>query len=86
MIDRSEAVNLARNWLDGDEHEGIGITYKGVKALAEAVLKMDEYIKAQSPEGKLGMVLVPADKLTYADCYRFGINPLSLPQIRGDQK
>lgn len=41
-IDRSDAVNLARNVLaQKDDPE---ITTKGIVALAQAVLAMDEYI------------------------------------------
>lgn len=50
-IDRSDAVNLARNVLDTDKAIG-GITDKGVKALAEAVLRMDEYISKLAPEAR----------------------------------
>jgi hypothetical protein len=45
MIDRGEAVNLARNWLDDPLH---GITDNGIDALAKAVLAMDADISAQS--------------------------------------
>ena len=39
-LDRGDAVNIARNVLDVDSRIG-GLTDKGVKTLAEAVLAMD---------------------------------------------
>lgn len=46
-IDRSDAVNLARNIRD---QEVRAVTDKGIDCLAEAVLRMDEYIRALQPE------------------------------------
>ena len=40
MIDRSDAVNLSRNVLDGEYTP----TAKGIQCLARAVLQMDAYI------------------------------------------
>lgn len=49
MIDRSDAVNLARNYLDRDYPP---LTPHGVKTLAEAVMAMDEYIAALTPRSE----------------------------------
>lgn len=49
MIDRSDAVNLARNVLREETH--YTITPVGVRRLAEAVMAMDEYIRMQ-PEAR----------------------------------
>lgn len=46
-IDRSEAVNLARNWIADPVR---GITDKGIETLAVAVLRMDSYISAALQE------------------------------------
>lgn len=49
-IDRSEAVNLARDWLDSQAPKGgMHITNKGIKTLAEAVMNMDAAIRALAP-------------------------------------
>lgn len=52
-IDRSEAVNLARNWLD--ETPGVGgwdMTQRGIRTLAEAVMRMDEHIRSLASANK----------------------------------
>lgn len=43
MIDRSDAVNLARDWTTRPQ---VDMTTKGIFCLAEAVLRMDEYIRS----------------------------------------
>lgn len=43
-LDRGDAVNLARNWLDKDAG-GWGVTTEGVRILADAVMRMDEELK-----------------------------------------
>lgn len=43
-LDRGEAVNLARNWLDDPMRH---ITDNGIEALAKAVLAMDAYLLTQ---------------------------------------
>lgn len=48
MIDRSDAVNLARNFVDGTTQ--FMPTEKGVLCLAKAVLAMDAYILSLRPE------------------------------------
>lgn len=42
-FDRSDAVNLARNYLDGMYSNGL--TPKGVETLAKAVMAMDEVLR-----------------------------------------
>lgn len=50
-IDRSDAVNLARNL---QEHGRFSeVTVQGIAALALAVLAMDEYIRSSRPEAGL---------------------------------
>lgn len=51
MIDRSDAVNLARQRVK----TGCTLTEKGIDVLADAVMAMDEYIRnLTSPEEKRG--------------------------------
>ena len=45
--DRADAVNLARNVLDGVLVDGWLVTPTGARCLASAVLRMDEWIKAK---------------------------------------
>lgn len=47
-VDRSEAVNLARNMLT--VHECKGITDKGVRVLCEAVMAMDSALAQQGEQ------------------------------------
>lgn len=49
-IDRSEAVNLATNYLDFFRKNNIELSVTGATKLANAVLSMDAYIKALSAE------------------------------------
>ena len=46
VIDRGEAVNLARNWLTDPVR---GITDKGIECLARAVMAMDEALRSSGP-------------------------------------
>lgn len=51
-VDRGDAVNLARNWLD-KEAGGWSMTTEGIRILADAVMAMDKAICGISPqEGK----------------------------------
>lgn len=45
-IDRSEAVNLASNILE--DQYGLHLTRKGIRSLAEAVMRMDEVLRTRS--------------------------------------
>lgn len=47
MIDRGDAVNLARNVAD---NPGIIVSTNGIACLADAVLRMDEYIRFSEAE------------------------------------
>lgn len=51
-IDRGDAVNLARNWLDDPVR---GITDKGIAKLAQAVLAMDAELSRLYVEGDGGI-------------------------------
>lgn len=42
-LDRGDAVNLARNYVDGLYPNGL--TAKGIQILAQAVLRMDEVLR-----------------------------------------
>ena len=50
MIDRSDAVNLARNLVERDIDWDVAPP--GVKCLADAVLAMDEYIRSGEAPGE----------------------------------
>ena len=49
-IDRSEAVNLARNLRETDNIEDV--TRRGILSLVDAVLRMDEFIKNSRPDSR----------------------------------